>query len=943
MSLCFGLLLLFMGPQEGPRDPSTVPATKYDLKRPLPLDKSVSMGRLENGLTYFVKENAKPEQRLELRLVVNAGSLQEDKDQQGLAHFLEHMAFNGTKNFEKQALVDYIESIGMQFGPDLNAGTSFDETVYMLQVPTDDEAILTKAFLILSDWAQHISLEPEEVEKERGVVLEEWRRGLGAQSRLRDKQFPIIFKDSRYAERLPIGKKEIIETAPAEALQRFYQDWYRPDLMAVVAVGDYDRDKLEAMIRKYFKDMPAAENPRKRPEGSVPDHEETLFAMAQDPEVTMSMIQLMDKRDAEKTTTVGDLRQRLVEALGQTVLNQRLRELTREADPPFLMAYAGRAGMVRAKDAFIVNAAVREGQYDRGLAAVLREMERIEQHGLTATELGRAKTEFMRGAEQSYLEAGKTPSARMAAAYVNAFLGEERFYSAKQRLGLYKQLLPTITLEEVNAASQNLIDPGNQVVVVTAPEKEGLALPKESMLADVIEKVKQSELKAYQDDVGDEPLLDKTPQAGEIVAETVREDIGLTEWTLANGARVLFKSTDFKNDEIRMQAFSDGGTSLVDIEDAIPAASATLLINESGLGDFDATQLEKKLAGKVLRVGPYIGELSEGMQGSTSPQDLETFFKLLYLNFTAPRLDDKAVQSIKTRWQSMIENRLSSPDQVFSDAITKRKYNNHPRRRPLTEADLEKLDPARSLAIYQNRFKGVGDFTFVFVGNIDVETFKPLVETYIGGLPQGRKQESWRDLGINPIDGTNKMVVYKGLEPKTTVYMNFYGTAEWTNENRYALRSLNAALRIRLREILREDMGGVYGVNLFGGLDREPKETFSNTIRFTCDPEKADALIEAAHGELAKIKAKGIDDTVLQKVKETQQRAFEVGLKQNGFWLSNIAFIYANGLDPARILTYPERIEALSSEMIQNAAKRYYAMDNYLQALLQPEDAKPNQ
>ena len=528
----------------------------------LPIDSLVTVGQLDNGLRYVIRQNQKPENRVELRLVIDAGSVLEDENQQGLAHFAEHMAFNGTKNFAKQELVDYLELIGMRFGPDLNAYTSFDETVYMLTVPTDSTEVVETAFQILEDWAHQISFEAEEIDKERGVVVEEWRLRRGAQQRMFDEQIPILLKDSRYAVRLPIGQKAVLDTFQHEDLRRFYRTWYRPDLMGFVAVGDIEPAEVEALVEKYFARIPAAESPPERTVFPVPDHEETLFAITTDPEATYNSVSIYYKRDVRPQGTVSTYRRSLIEALYHRMLNQRLHELTKLPEPPFLGAYSGQGRWLRSKEFFILGAAVQNNGFDAGLGALLVEAARVREHGFTASELAREKKEMLRSMEQSYRERDKQQSSGFASEYVRHLLTDEAIPGIAKEYELYQELVPGIALEEINALASEWTSEKNRVITVEAPEQEGIAVPTEQDLLAIFAEAAQQEIAPYADEVSDEPLVAQVPAPADIVERSEIPEIGATWWTLSNGIRVCLKPTDFKNDEILFRAYSPGGHSL---------------------------------------------------------------------------------------------------------------------------------------------------------------------------------------------------------------------------------------------------------------------------------------------------------------------------------------------------------------------------------------------
>jgi zinc protease len=908
-----------------------------DLDGPLPVDPNVTIGTLENGLRYYIRENPEPKERAELRLVINAGSVLEDDDQLGLAHVVEHMAFNGTEHFEKQELVDYLETIGMRFGPDINAYTSFDETVYMLMVPTDSAELVTTAFQILEDWAQRQLFDHEEIDKERGVVIEEWRLGQGAFARMRDKQWPILFKDSRYAERNVIGNKEILESFDYDVLVRFYRDWYRPDLMAVIAVGDFDKSVIEELIQKHFAGIPMPENPRERPVFPVPDHDETLFAIATDPEATMNSVNVYWKQALRDESTVGAYRQSIVENLYNRMVNTRLFELTQQADPPFLGAFSGQGRFIGSKEIYILGAGVAENGIERGLEAVLTEAERVDRYGFTESELEREKRKLLRNMEQAYAEREKTESSSYASEYVRSFLYDEPIPGVAYESELHKELVPGIQLQEVNRLAKEWIVDTNRVILVSAPEKEGVEVPSDEDLLAVFSAVGAAEITAYEDAVADVPLVARLPQPAEITFEEEIEELGVWHWELANGVRVLLKRTDFKDDEIVFRALSPGGTSLAADEDYIAAATGTSVVTQSGIGEFSLVDLRKVLAGKAVRVSPFIASTGEGMSGSASPADVETMFQLIYLYFTAPRRDEDAYLSFKSRINAFLANRSADPNTAFRDTITVTLTQHHFRTRPPSQELYEEMDLDKSLAFYRDRFADASDFTFVFVGTFDPDSLRPLIQTYLGGLPSTGREETWRDEGIMPPTGVIEKTVYRGIEPKSRTQIIFTGPFEWTRENRYAIRSLASALRIRLREVLREDMGGTYGVGVSGVGIRDPRQEYTFRISFGTAPEGLEELTAAVFQQIDSIKTFGPTQEDIDKVKEIQRRERETNLRENGYWLSQLVSYDRYGLDLRGILTYDELVDGLTAEMVQEAAQRYVRTDNYVRVSLYPE------
>ncbi|MFQ5888678.1 MAG: M16 family metallopeptidase [Gemmatimonadota bacterium] len=903
----------------------------------LPVDPDILTGVLDNGVRYYVRRNVRPEARAELRLVVNAGSVLEDEDQLGLAHFVEHMAFNGTERYPRQALVKYLESIGMRFGADLNAFTSFDETVYMLTVPTDSAGLLERAIDILTEWAGRQAFDAEEIDRERGVVIEEWRLGRGAFARMLDEQLPIILKDSRYAERLPIGKKEVLEGFDHATLRRYYADWYRPELMAVVAVGDFDPERVEAVIRESFAALEPRPDPRARELFEVPDHAEPLFAIATDPEAPTTSVSVYYKQPMRIMRTVGDYRRSLVEDLFNGMLNRRLEEIVRRQDPPFLTASSGQGRLVRSKEVYALGAAVEEGGVARGLAALLAEAERVDRHGFTASEFERAKRNLIRSWERAYAEREKMNSTVFASEFVRAYLEEEPVPGIAYEFQLVKRLIPGIVLDEVNRLAREWITRENRVVVVSAPEKAESPVPSEAELADMFDSVADAAIEPYVDEVTDLPLVAAAPPPARIAEERSIEEIGVTEWRLSNGVRIFLKPTDFKDDQILFRAYSPGGSSLAPDEEYVPASTAATVIAQGGVGEFDRVALEKKLTGKAVQVRPIIGELREGLSGSASPQDIESLFQLVYLYFTAPRADTAAFTSFRQRVRAFVENRGASPEAVFQDTVTVTLAQHHLRARPLTPELVDEMDLGESFNFYLDRFADASDFTFVFAGSFDPDSLRPLVRTYLGGLPSAAREERWRDVGIDPPVGVVKKTVRKGLEPKSQTVIVFTGPFEFSRESAFALGAMAEALDIVLRETLREQLGGTYGVQVGASATGEPKPRYSLRIAYGADPQRLAALAEVAFEQIARMAERGPPEDVLGRVKEQLRRGRETAERTNGFWVSQIGNYDRNGWDLGSITAYGDLVDALTVERVAEMA-RLLRPDNYVQVSLYPEE-----
>lgn len=912
------------------------PVALDELDRPLPLDARLTKGTLANGLTYYVLPHHKPEKRAQIWLAVNAGSVLEDDDQRGLAHFVEHMGFNGTKRFPKQQLVDFLEKSGIRFGADLNAYTSFDETVYTLQVPTDDAAIVGRAIGILRDWADGISFEPAEVEKERGVVLEEWRLGRGARMRLFDKQAPVLFHGSKYAERLTIGKPEVIKNASRDNLVRFYRDWYQPSLMAVVAVGDFNAADIEARIKSEFASLAAPTKPRPRPKLGLPKHEKTLVSIETDPEMPNTSVEIISKLPHRPEASARDYRRSVAEQLFDGMLNARLDELRRQPNAPFLVAYSSASGLVRTADAFRQGASVKEDGVIVGFGALLEEVLRVERHGFTQTELGRQKAQLLRQFQRSVAQRDKRDGSEFAAEIVRNFFEEEAMPGREAELRLVERFLPEIQLAELNALAKSL-GQGSRVIAVSGPPKMTKPTP-EAMLA-VHAEVSSRKIAAYVDAGPSVPLMKGPPAPGAVQKTVSIPEIGVTEWTLANGVRVIVKPTDFNNDDVRVTAFSPGGHSLVKDADYDSARFADVAVGQGGLGPFDVVQLRKLLSGKLVSLNASIGELEEGLSGRASPDDLESLFQMMHLSFVAPRRDPEAFAAWRAREVESVKNRRLSPERTFFEEMSTFSTQNHLRRRPTTPEVLAKVDLDKAFAIYKDRFADASDFTFVFVGNVDLEKLRPLVESYLGSLPSKKRKETWRDVKVQLPRGVKEKKLSLGSEPKSRVSLTFHGAVKWSRDTDNDLRMLGEVLRLRLRQVLREDMGGVYGVQVGGGITRRPRQEYRFSVSFGCAPDNVDKLKQAVFDEIKAVQQQGIADDYIEKVKQARRRAHEVELKDNGWWLRELERSYDFADDPRLIPDVSAMSEKVSSDRVRAAAKTYLSTKQYLLGVLVPESA----
>jgi zinc protease len=911
--------------------------SQTDFSKEVPLDPRVRQGVLPNGLTYYIQHNPKPESKVELRLAVNAGSVLETDKQQGLAHFTEHMAFNGTRNFEKNELVSYLQSIGVSFGADLNAYTSFDETVYILPIPSDDEEKLRSGFLVLSDWADGILMREEDIDAERSIIVEEWRTGQGYSQRLRDQYLPVMLHNSRYADRLPIGKMEVVENFKYETIRQFYRDWYRPDNMAVIAVGDVELDKLQALIEEFFGDM---ENPKKAPERKhfeVPEHEETFVSILTDHEAPGIQIQLFYKHKALPTSSKEDYRNFLLRNLYGGMLTQRLDEIRQQLDAPFIFAGTGYGNFVRDLDYLSASGVVAPGKVEAGIQSLIIENERVAQFGFTQAELERVKRAVLNSSERAYKERDKAESSSLVSRYVNHFLKGRFAEGEAWKYEFYQEIIPQITLYEVNRLAKTLVREDNRVIIITAPESEKENLPEESQVLALFEDINQMELLPYEERLLAEQLIEVLPQPGSIIASDHVEAVEVYEITLSNGVKVFVKPTDFKNDEIVFSARGEGGVSVYGDEDHFSASYAGVLVNVMGIGDFSPSDLRKMLAGKSVSVTANVGTYSQTISGSASPRDLEMAMQLMHLYFTAPRDDKGLFEVFINNQKTQLASAQSNPDYQFSKKLNRIIADGNLRASSIYDPEeLEQVERQRALEIYADRFSNAANFEFFFTGNIDLETFKPLLEQYIASLPSDPKNvDRFKDMGIRAPRGRYETIEV-GTDEKSQVIMLFTGEREYDREKSTDITYLGEILTIKLIETLREEIGGVYGVGASGSMGIQPVGNFSFSIVFPCSPDMVDTLIDAAWAEVIKIQENGPLEEDLNKVKEKRRIALEENLKRNNFWNAQMSTLRLYGLPWEAVLQARENVEAVSVERIQKAAQEFLVKENLLEVRKYP-------
>jgi len=903
----------------------------------LPIDSSVRTGVLPNGLTWYIRTNPRPEKRAELRLAVNAGSVLEDNDQRGLAHFLEHMAFNGTRRFAKNDIVKYLESIGVRFGADLNAYTGFDETVYILPVPTDSAGLLARSLDILEDWASAVLFDSTEVTKERGVVLEEWRGSRGANARVLDKHFPVLLQGSRYAERLPIGDTGIIRGATPGPLKRFYQDWYRPNNMAVIAVGDFNADSVQAMIAARFGKLTNPGTVRPRTEVPVPSVAGTRVSIASDPELQISTVEVAWKLPRRTTQTVGDWRQRLIEDIYNAAFNRRLAEISQRADAPWVGASSGVSEYARASSSYSLSVAAQDGKLESALEAIAREARRVDEFGFLDSEIARVKTDVQRGYERAYAERDKSESGGFADAYISHFLQQ----SPIPGITFYHRWVPaalaSITRDDVNAVGRTWISDSDRAVLASVAQKDGATIPTREQLLAALTRASTGTLTPWTEAVVASSLVPTPPAPGRVVSRGRIEELDITEWKLGNGVRVLLKNTAFKADEVLVSGFAPGGASLLPNERAVAGELATLFVERGGVGTLSVIDLQKALSGKVAQVGVGITDLSHDISGGASPKDLQTLFELIWLKFTAPRVDSAAVQAFRQQIAAVLSNRSRAPEQVFSDTITLTLANNNPRVILPSAAVFNSVTIDDAMQIYRDRFSDANGFTFVFVGNVSADALEPFVQKWLAALPSAGRVDTWRDTGIRPPPGVVEKVVRAGVEPKAQTLVVYHKELASTVATRQAFRTLGDILETRLTEELREALGGTYSVGVSATASTQPRDAQQLLVQFGSSPENADTLFAAVKRVLNDLREQGPKAEELTAALEQQRRSREVSEKENGYWLSSILTRLRIGTDPRQMLQADAIINATTAQAVRDAARAFVDPAQYVKVVLLPE------
>jgi zinc protease len=916
--------------------------SQTDLNGPAPMDPDIKMGRLENGLTYFIRKNKEPEKRVSFYIIQNVGSILENDDQNGLAHFLEHMAFNGTSNFPGKGIINGLEKHGVAFGRNINAGTSFDETVYNLSnVPVDARPdLIDTCLLILNDWADFIKLEEKEIDLERGVILEEWRTGEDATTRMIYKKvLPVLSKGSKYAIRDVIGDPEIIKNFSYNTLRSFYHDWYRTDLQAIAVIGDINVDEVESKIKALFSKLEKVNNPPERYYSKIPYHKETYFVLATDkeaPSTSVSVIKLSDNVPPEERN-LQYLRNSILIQLMNSMMSARISELLQKGNPPFVSGSVSFGGYVRKHDAFSISAGARQNEEALALEAIYTEAERAKRYGFGKPELDRAKARNLSNLENTAKQKDKISNDTYASWVVQYFLSGEPATSADFDLEFFKKVADGITAEEISGKFRELMGEDNRTIIVQGLEGENIKHLSEQEAIDIINKVKNSTLTPYEDKVAAESLISEVLKGSPIVKSVPLPQFDAVEWTLANNIKVVYKKADFEKDNIILSAFSFGGISKINDDNVLPASLMPALIGSYGAGDYDNITLQKLLSGKKASVSLSLSEVTESISGTSTPKDFETMMQLLYLRLAKPRFDQEAHNATITRFAAIIANQEKAPDKIISDSITLITTGYHPRSVLLTKAGIEKITLEQVKEIFSDRFPGADEFTFFIVGNIDKEQLVPMVEKYIGSLPAANRKESWIDRKVDQPEGKIVREIPLTLTiPKSKVVISFSNDLKYIPHNYLGLQVLSGILDIVYTEKVREDEGGTYGVGVSLSSQKRPSEKGEGYITFDCDPARAANLKAIIYRELDNIIASGPSQENLDKAVLNILKTREESKKHNSYWSTTLSRYYSYGINSDDPKNYEDILKSFTVNDIKKIAGKMFKKADVVDLIFKP-------
>ena len=907
---------------------------------PLPFDNTVKVGTLKNGFKYYIRRNVEPEKRVTMYLGIKVGSILETEKERGLAHFLEHMNFNGLKHFPKNALVDYLQKAGVAFGSDLNAYTGFNQTVYQLPIPSDDPELLKNGLQIMRDWSQDALLQTDEIDKERGVILEEMRGGRGAQQRMQDQFLPLLFNNSLYSNRLPIGTEAVVGGFKHDLIRDFHKRWYRPDLQSLIVVGDIDVDQIEKEVVRLFSDMKIEKKPVERKEFNIPLLNKNQFKLVTDPEMPQTVAQIIIKHPKRDIKTVADYRTSLLEGIFNQVINNRLSEIAQTPESPFLQGAVSIEGLFDQFHGMSIVAVPKPNKLEESVTSVVRELKRFEKFGISKSEFDRAITSYAKYNEMSYIERDKKKSDSYVNAYLNHFLNDEAALSSEDNYHITKQLLPSLTLKEVEAIGNKYYADINRDIIILGPEKDKDKLPNEAKVLSWLAALDNENLTAYEDKVSDLPLLKNTPIKGTIISENSLTSIKAKELILSNGVKVILKPTDFKNDEILITGFKSGGTSLANESEYLSASNAASYVNGSGLGQLNNVELTKYLSGKHVSISPSINERSQSINGKSDKEGLKLAFEMIYGYFTEPRLDDNIFKAGIDATIASMENRDDDPGFVFKNTINKALYGSNIRRNIPSKEQILTIDKDQALKFYKERFADASDFTFTIVGSYSEEEIKPLLELYLASLPSTNSKQEAKDLKILPPSKGFETIVKKGKEEKAQVSLAFMGDYNYSDEENASMDALESVLSIKLLERLREDESGVYGTGASVSYSKFPTARFSFGIGFGTSIDKYKSLINSALDEINKVKKDGPTQVDIDKFIIEKSRQYEIDQRENRYWLGQINAAYSLKEDPARSLKYLENLKKVNINSIKEVANKYLKEDKLFKFILLPEDKK---
>ena len=917
---------------------SLVLAQNYNLKDMPPLDPKIRAGVLSNGMHYYIRANNLPEKRGEFYIANNIGAIQENDDQNGLAHFTEHMSFNGTIHFPKKGILDYLATIGVKFGTNVNASTGLEQTVFNLSnVPITREGITDSCLMILRDWAHYVAFEDTEIDLERGVILEEWRMYGTASERMSNKLAPVIYKGSKYAIRNVIGDTAVIKHFKYQTIKDFYNTWYRTDLQAIIIVGDFDVNALETKIKAMFSEIPKVNNPKLKELFPLADNKEPLIGTATDKEATNTMVTLTYKHDAipDADKNLGYMRTQLVRSFVNVMLSMRLMELARNENPPFMFARGNYGRYTATKDAFNCMAQASDNNSLKALAALVTEVQRMKLYGFNPGEYERAKAEFMRSLDSRYMDRDKRKNRELVRPITSNFLTNSPNPGIDYEYAFDKAEIPGISLEEINSVAKGFITDNNMIVTITGPEKAGLILPSVAEIESTLTTALAAKISPYIDNVAGKKLIEKEPVPGKITSTAANAVFGTTEWTLSNGMKIIFKPTDIKEDELTVSGWADGGASALKDEELVAGDFLGDALSSMGLGAFSRNDLTKLLAGKRANVSMMISDDQDLVSARTSPKDLETALQLIYLSFTSPRWNETDYKTWLDKTKAALINADAEPRKAFTDTIEVMTTSHNKRTQPTTYKSLDKISFDLLQKVFKQRFSDPGNFTLLFTGKINPDAVKPLFEKYLASLPTVSQKDLYVDRGIRPPKGhASRDFRRQTTTPRTSIYVNFNGKCDYTADNRLLGAAMRHVLELSYIERIREDEGGAYSVRVSFSTQKLPVPSFSFIVTFETDPLKADKLVGIVRSEVQKFIKTGPLVADLQKFKEYALKQRPEDMKENSWWNSIIQEYYQNKLD--YLTGFESKVTALDCKAVQDFAKKALGQDNVVEVIMRP-------